>query len=299
MLRNLIICLLLFCLVLPLSASAASWTDALGRRLTLPARPQRIVSLVPSVTEILFALGLDERIVGVTRFCNFPEQALSKPQVGDYANPSLEAVTLQRPDLVIASADAASPVLLAQMERLGLPVYVVYPRGLQETIATIRTLGQVTGAARAGEQLAQRLADTLARVRATVAGRPRPRVLFCIMLRPLTVAGPDTLVGDLIDAAGGKNVVPAGANRYPTWGAEALLLADPDLIVVAPHSGSLDPAKLFSLWPELTAVKNKRIISITPDWVLRPGPRLVLGLTALAEDLHGIDLSAADPLEQP
>jgi iron complex transport system substrate-binding protein len=291
--------LLFCCLALPLSASAASWTDALGRKLELPARPQRIVSLVPSVTEILFALGLEQRIVGVTSFCSYPEQALGKPQVGDYANPSLEAVVLQQPDLVIAAADVAGPALLAQMERLGLPVYVVYPRGLQETIATIRTLGQLTGAARAGEHLAQQLTVTLARVRAAVAGRPRPRVIFCIMLRPLILAGPETLVGDLIDAAGGDNVVPAGANRYPTWGAEALLLADPELILVAPHPGSPDPVELFSLWPELRAVKNRQIFNITPDWVLRPGPRLAFGLRALAERIQGLDLSSSVRLKQP
>jgi iron complex transport system substrate-binding protein len=299
MLRNLTICLLLCCLALPLPAPAASWTDALGRRLELPARPQRIVSLVPSLTEILFALGLDQRIVGVTSFCSYPEQALGKPQVGDYANPSLEAVVLQQPDLVFAAADAASPALLAQMERLGLPVYVVYPRGLEETLAMIRAIGEVTGRSKEGEQLARRLADTLAGVRAAVAGRRRPRVLFCIMLRPLTLAGPDTLVGDLIAAAGGDNLVPAGANRYPTWGAEALLLADPELILVAPHPGSPDPVELFSLWPELRAVKNRQIFSITPDWVLRPGPRLALGLRVLAERIQGLDLSSSVRLEQP
>ena len=287
-----IICLLLFSLLVPLPLSAATWTDAMGRSVEVPETPQRIVSLVPSVTEILFALGLDERIAGVTSFCTYPEQALSKPQVGGYTNPSLEAVMLQQPDLVFISADSTSPALLSRMERLGLSVYVVYPRGIEETIEMIRAVGQVTGTARRGEQLARRLTDSVAQVRAAVAGRQRPRVLFCVMVRPLTVAGPETLVGDLIETAGGENVVPAGPGRYPTWGAEALLLADPDLIVVSPHPGTPNPTDLFSIWPELTAVKENRIVSVTPDWVHRPGPRLGLGLVALAEAMHGIDLSA-------
>jgi iron complex transport system substrate-binding protein len=263
----------------------------------VPDVPQRIVSLVPSVTETLFAMGLEERIVGVTNFCDFPAQARSKPQLGDYAAPSLEAVLLQHPDLVFISADSASPALLAKMERLGLTVYVVYPKGLKETIAMFRALGQVTGAPRAGEELARQLEDSLASIRALVADRPAPRVLFCVMVQPLTVAGPETLVGDLIKAAGGENIVPTGLNRYPTWSDEALLVADPELIVVSPHPGTPNPLDLFAGWTELSAVKNKRIISIHPDWVHRPGPRLPLGLTALAEALHGLKLTetAAEP----
>lgn len=290
---------LLFCLLLPLPLSAATRVDALGRRVELPEEPQRIVSLVPSVTEILFALGLEERIVGVTSFCTYPERARSKPQVGGYANPNLEAVTLQRPDLVFISADSASPALLSRMERLGLPVYVVYPRGIEATVAMIRAVGRVTGATQGGERLARQLTAAVARVRAAVAGRKRPRVLFCVMVRPLIVAGPETLVGDLIEVAGGVNVVPTGVSRYPTWGNEALLLADPDLIVVSPHPGTPNPANLFTAWPELKAVKTGRIVSIPPDWVHRPGPRLALGLTALAEAMHGIDLSVVSSPEQP
>ncbi len=295
-----ILCLsLFFCLLSPVAAPAATWTDAVGRRVVLPDEPQRIVSLVPAVTEILFALGLDERIVGVTRFCDWPAAARRKPKVGGYANPSLEAVLQRRPDLVFVSADAVGPALLARMERLGLTVYVVYPRGLDETLAMMRAVGRVTGRPAAGEQLAGELAAALARVRRVVAGRSRPRVLFCVMSRPLTVAGPDTLVGDLIAAAGGINVVPAGPSRYPTWGREALLLADPEVIVVSPHPGTPDPTGLFAAWPELTAVKTGRIVSVDPDWVHRPGPRLARGLVALAAAFHGIDPASLQVEDRP
>ena len=293
-----ITCLLFFCLLAPLPLSAASWVDAMDRPVELVKVPQRIVSLVPSVTEVLFALGLDERIVGVTSFCTYPEQALDKPQVGGYANPSLEAVTLQQPDLVFISADSSSPALLAKMERLNLPVYVVYPRGIKETIEMIRAVGQVTGSAEAADRLADQLSASLEQVRAMVAGRQRPRVLFCVMVQPLTVAGPETLVGDLIDAAGGKNVVPAGANRYPTWGSEALLLADPDLIVVSPHPGTPNPVDRFAAWPELKAVKENQIVTVTPDWVHRPGPRLSLGLKALAKAIQGVEFEDSTPQDK-
>ncbi len=298
MIRIKILCLLLVCLLLPLPCFAAVWVDAMGRQVELPMQPQRIVSLVPSVTEILFSLGLEDRIVGVTRYCTYPPSARNKPQVGGYANPNLEAIILQQPDLVFLSADTANPAVLARMEALQLSVYVVYPRGIKETIEMIRTIGQVTGATTAGERLAQKLAATVAQVKELVAGRPQPRVLFCVMIRPLTVAGPDTLVGDLIKTAGGKNIVAAGANRYPTWGTVALLLANPALIIVSPHPGTATPADYFSAWPELKAVKQKRIVSITPDWVQRPGPRLGLGLLSLAAAIHNIDLSDVIAQEQ-
>ncbi len=271
----------------------------MGRSVEIPVKPQRIVSLVPSVTEILFALDLGDRIVGVTRFCTYPEEAKSKPQVGDYSNPSLEAVLLQQPDLVIISADSASPALLSRMERLGLSVYVIYPRGIAETIATIRALGQVTGAALKGEQMARQLAATVEQVRTAVAGQKRPRVLFCVMVQPLTVAGPGTLVDDLITVAGGENVVPESPGRYPTWGAEALLLANPELIIVSPHPGTPNPADHFAAWPELSAVKKHRIVSVTPDWVHRPGPRLILGLASMLKAIHGINLETVSLPVQP
>jgi iron complex transport system substrate-binding protein len=271
---------------------AAVWTDAMQRHVVLPDEPQRIVSLVPSVTETLFALGLEERIVGVTNFCTYPERARNKPQVGDYSAPNLEAIVLQRPDLIIISADSATPARLSKMEGLGLSVYVIYPKGLDATLSMFRALGQITGKEVAANQLVQQLTDTLTELKKAVQGRKQPKILFCVMVQPLTVAGPETLAGDLIRAAGGENIVPAGSNRYPTWSYEALLLADPEIIIVSPHPGAPNPVDLFATWPELSAVRNKQVISVEPDWVLRPGPRLPLGLTALAEAFHGPGISA-------
>jgi len=285
--RRVISLALVFSLLMPLSLSAASWIDAIDRRVELPDLPQRIVSLVPSVTETLYAFGLEEKIVGVTSFCNYPDQAKSKPQVGDYSAPNLEAILLQQPDLVFLSADSATPARLAKMERLRLPVYVVYPKSLDETIKMFRQIGQVTGKPAAGERLAQELTEALDELQKKINGSRRPKVLFCVMAQPLTVAGPNTLVGDLIAAAGGSNVVTTGFNRYPMWNSEALLMSDPDIIIVSPHPGTPNPIELFATWAELSAVKNRRIISVNPDWVHRPGPRLPLGLDALGEAFHG------------
>ncbi|MEW6489554.1 MAG: cobalamin-binding protein [Thermodesulfobacteriota bacterium] len=267
-------------------AEAASWVDAVGRRVDVPNAPARIVSLVPSVTETLFALGLGERVVGVTEFCTYPPEAASRPRVGSYAAPSLEAVAALVPDLVFASADMTRPTAVSRLESLGIPVYVVYPRSVADTARMLRAIGAVTGAPEAGERLAAELEAAVMRVEAAVSGRARPRVLLCVMVQPLVVTGPGTLADDLITTAGGQNCVPPGPAAYPTWGPEAVLAADPDVILVSPHPGQPDPGAVFRRWPELRAVAQGRVRAVETDWVHRPGPRLARGLEAVARALH-------------
>lgn len=294
MVRLTLILLLSMFLAAPLSGGAAVWTDAMDRQVELPATPQRIVSLVPSVTEILFALGAGDRLVGATRYGTYPPAARALPRVGDYGDPNLEVVALLNPDLVLLAADAASPALLARIEALGIAAYVVYPKDIAETLATIRRLGRILARPEAGARVAAELESKLAAVRRTAAGRPRPSVLFCVMTEPLVVAGPGTLIDDLIRVAGGRNVVPAGAMRYPTWNLESLLAADPDLIVASVHPGQAEPAELAAAWPELTAARHRRIVTIEPDWVSRPGPRLALGAEALQKIFQDSVAAAGD-----
>ena len=297
--RRVLALLLLFGVWLPPAAGAATWTDALGRRVDVPVSPRRIVSLVPSVTAILFDLGLADRIVGVTRYSDYPPAARRKPHVGSYVAPSIEAIVAARPDLVIAGADVDSPVLVDRLSALHIPVYVVYPRTLDDTISMLARLGVVTGVPAAGARLSVSLKRTVARVEAAVAGRPPVRVLLCEMVHPLVVAGPRTLAEDLLRAAGGENVVPDGPVRYPTWGPEGVLAADPAVIVVAPHPGETDPGGYFRRWPELTAVKTGRVVTVEEDWLQFPGPRLACGLAALVKALHGIDLGVKEPACSP
>ena len=270
----------------PWTTFGASFQDALQREVVLPAPPQKIISLVPSVTEILFALGLQEQIIATTDACTFPEAAQHLPKVGSYSEPSLEAILLHRPDLVFASADQNRPTLVQQLERLGIPVYVVYPRNVLETLATIRQIGTVAGVAEAGERLASSIEARIAAVRKSVSTASPPLTLECVMLQPLTVAGPETFVDDLIRLAGGRNAVPPGPSRYPTWNSEALLSADPEMIVVSAYPGQPDPTRFFDRWPQLRAVRDERIIRIEADWIHRPGPRMILAIEALARALH-------------
>lgn len=268
-------------------AKGAQWTDAIGREVSAPDNPSRIVSLVPSVTETLFSFGLGDRIAGVTRFCNYPPEALTKPQVGGYADPSIEAIAALAPDLVFAAADMTSPALLGRLEAMGIPCYVVYPRSLERAIATVEEVGRVAGAPEAGERLAGEIRKAVEQVRAATAGMRPVTALVCVMVDPLVVAGPETLADDLLKVAGGRNVVPSGPSRYPTWGIEAVLAHDPEVIIVSVHPGLETPAERFLKWPELRAVRSGRVVVVEADWIHRPGPRLPLGLSAVARALHG------------
>ena len=282
--RYLLILFLFMLFTAPLSA--ATFTDAVGREVVLDEPPRRIISLVPSVTEILFALGTEEQLVAVTDACTYPEAATSLPHVGQYSDPSLEQILLHRPGLVFASADMNRPDQVKRLESLNIPVFVVYPSTVQETLETIRAIGQVTGHAAAAEALVDDFSRRLRHIEQQLEHRPRVSALVCVMLQPLVVAGPDTIVGDILRYAGAVNPVPAGNTNYPTWNMEALLRIDPEVIIVSAHPGQPAPAMVFDQWPQLRAVREQRIIETVADWIHRPGPRMILGIEALAQALH-------------
>lgn len=277
---------ILFILFFSCPASGIDFTDAVNRQVSIPHTPQRIVSLVPSVTEILFKLGLEQHIVAATDFCTFPKAALKLPKVGGYADPSLESILLHQPDLVIAAADMNRPALIRRLELMQIPVYVVHPQTVEATLATIANIGEITGAGEQGQQLADSIKLRIEKIQQQVSALKPKTTLECVMLQPLTVAGPDTFIADIIDIVGGLNVVPKGPSRYPTWNTEALLTVDPEFIIVSTYPGQPTPKHFFDHWPQLQAVRNQKIIEINADWIHRPGPRVILGIEALAKALH-------------
>lgn len=283
--KNFIVSILLTLLFSP-SVMGAEFTDAMDRQITLPHTPKQIISLVPSVTEILFKLDLGDRIVAVTDFCTYPEAALKLPKVGNYDDPSLESILIHKPDLIIAAADMNRPALVQRLEQLQIPVYVVYPQTVDEALKTIENIGQITGTEEKSTQLVTSIAAKIQRIQKKISTEKRPTTLECVLLQPLTVTGPDTFVADIISIAGGQNVVPKGPSRYPTWNTEALLTFDPETIIVSSYPGQPDPNDFFDRWPQLQAVKNQRVIQINADWIHRPGPRMILGITALANAFH-------------
>lgn len=260
-------------------------TDDLGRAVALAARPERIVSLAPSNTEILFALGAADRVVGVDAASDFPPEVAEKPDVGDYVAPDPERVVAVEPDLVLASGLHAETVVPA-LEALDLTVAVIDPPNLEATLASIERVGRMTGTPGAAE-VACRLRERVAVVEATVAGAPEPRVFF--ELSPdLYTAGPDSFVDDLIARAGGANVAADADQPWPQLSAEAVVAADPEVIILADHEAGVDAAAVAARpgWSLLAAVEAGRVVEIEPDLALRPGPRVVDGLEEIARALH-------------
>ena len=279
-----VVCMaVLFGLSAPLHAAyPMTVKDARGKSVTIKAKPVRIVSLTPSNTEILFAVGLNDRIVGVTRYCDYPAQAKKKAKVGDMTI-SAEAVAVLRPDLVLAHAKINDGVI-PRLERLGMTVFAIDPKSLDKVISDIRTVGKITARPRTADSVAKRMESDIAAVKSSRSGKRSRNVLVVIQANPLWCAGPKTFVDEMITIARGRNVAYDARPGFNTFSRELALKRNPDVVVV----GIKDDADLFlksPLWRHTNAVRHNRVHVIEGDFMVRAGPRLTIGLRRLAEKL--------------
>jgi len=282
------LCLLV--LALPSGPSnAAVYNDDIGRSVQIPSYPRRIVSLAPSITETLFALGLDREIVGVTDFCNYPEAALSKPKVGSFISLSAEKIVSLNPDLILATADGNRKESVEQLVRLGLPVYTVSPSNLNQTLRMISTIGRMTGREKEAHALVRKLQQRIRHVTTATEHLPRPKVFFQVGIDSLITVGRDTFLNELITLAGGVNISGEETVRYPRYSIERILTAAPDVVIVTSMKGegSFEQVKKnWSRWSSLPAVRTGRIYLMETDLVFRPSPRIVDGLEELTRLIH-------------
>jgi iron complex transport system substrate-binding protein len=270
------------------SAAAFPTRDMLGRDVALAAPPKRIVSLVPSVTEILYALNAESLLVGVTDFCDFPPEARRQPKVGGMVAPSLEAIVALRPDLVIATNEGTREDTFTQLSRVGVPVYLVAAHHVADATSLIRRLGELTGREGAAGSLVARLEQRIEAVKKAVLTRGRPRVLYVLWPEPLIVPGRDAIVTELIGLAGGRSLTADDADAWPRYSLEAAVAKSPEVILLANH-GAGTGAVSMEKWQRLAslpAVKAGRLISVNGDLMHRYGPRLVDGLEQLARAIH-------------
>ncbi len=251
--------------------------------------PTRIVSMTPALTEILFALGLGDRVVGVTRFCDYPPEAARLPKIGGYVNPSVEAILALRPDLVVVTPAAGNRDAALAIERAGVRLEVVRGETLQDTYRMITRTAEVCGVGPRGEELCRALRERVESASARVRSLPKVRTLFCLQLDPIVAAGPRTLPSELTELAGGENVVRSG--RYPQMGIETVLEDAPEVILQArmdvPDSSAARAARGFwERWPSIPAVRDHRLFVIDATTALRPGPRVADAIEMLARLLH-------------
>jgi iron complex transport system substrate-binding protein len=276
-------------LAVPETLPAAVYHDDIGRTVEIPAHPRRIISLAPSITETLFALGLDREIVGVTDFCNYPEAALSRPKVGSFISLSAERIVSLNPDLILATADGNRKESVDQLTRLGLPVYTVSPSNLDQTFRMIATIGRITGRDKEALALVHRLRQRVRHVTSVTEHLPRPKVFFQIGLDSLVTVGRDTFLNELITLAGGVNIAGEENIRYPRLSIERVLTAAPDIIIVTSMKGEGSFAQAKRNWmrrSSLPAVRRGQIYLMETDVVFRPSPRIVDGLEELARLIH-------------
>lgn len=275
------------------SPGPLSLTDGLGRQVALPAPAQRVVSLAPSNTEILFAIGAGEQVVGRDEFSDFPPEAANLPSVGggfgDFNN---EAIVELQPDLVLA-AELNPPELVAALEQLGLTVYYLpNPTSLEELYENMLTVATLTGRAAAAQQQIEALAARVVEIESRLAGASRrPKVFYELDSTdpnaPWT-AGPGSFIDTLIRLASGENVAGDLEGEYLQLSIEELVVRDPEIILLGDAAYGVTPESLAARagWEGLTAVKEGKILPFDDDLVSRPGPRLVEGLETLAKLIH-------------
>lgn len=289
--RSFFCAILLLFLVLTIPARRA--LERLSAPPAAPAAPERIVSLAPSVTETLYALGLGSKVAGVTQFCAYPPEAAAKPRVAGFSDINFEAVLRVRPDLIALPIDKTSA--RESLERLGLPVLTLDTRSLSGLLRSVETLGQATGHAREADDIRRKFASALKAARERAKGEPRPRVLFSVMhayeglgyITEINAIGRDGFYNELIEAAGGVNVYQ-GSLAFPRLSRESIIFLNPDVIIdVVPEAEDLEAVrKDWQSLSSVAAIRDGRLFLLAGSADTVPGPRSVRTLAKLSRAFH-------------
>lgn len=290
----------------PACAAGIELVDDTGRKLALAAPAQRIVSLAPHVTEMLFAAGAGERVVGAVDYSDYPEAAKRIARVGGYTRIDLEAVAAMRPDLVIGWQSGNREGDLNRLQALGIPVYLSEPRKLDDVARNLERLGRLAGTESTAQAAASAFRARRDHLAATYSGRDKVRVFYQIWDRPLMTVNDHHLIADVIRLCGGANVFGEVAHLTPTIGVEAVLAANPELIV-ASGMGEARPEWLdqWARWPQLEAARRDNLFFIAPELIQRHTPRILDGAERLcgqidtARKRRGAGAAALTPSAAP
>jgi iron complex transport system substrate-binding protein len=271
-----------------------SYTDDMGRGVVINEVPQRIVCFGPSITEIAFALGLGERVVGVDDFSDYPAAAQALPKVGSAWAPSIESLVALAPDLVLTLKHEQ---FNSELEARGIKYLVVDPKDIDGILADIKLVGAATDSIDEAKALVDSMEERIAKVQDKVAAAPEVSVFFIVdatdPMLPWT-AGPGSFIDALITMAGGVNIAHEAPVAWPQFSVEEVVSANPDIIIVQTMSGgvptiSVEDLQAHPIWGQIEAVKQGRVYLIDGDLVSRSGPRIVDGLEALAKIIHPED----------
>ena len=269
------------------SAIGKEVIDDAGRRIILPERVDRVVSLAPNLTEIVFAVGAGSSLVGDTSYCDFPAEAKSIEKVGDTLHPSLERIISLKPQLVLVSTASQLEGFTEQLKSHNISVFVTDPHDLEGVFRSITQIGDILGKSQAAAELVSSLRARSTAVETFVKPLARVRIFYQLSAEPLYTAGHDSFVTDLIKRAGADSVTADVPGAWPKYSAESALAAKPDAIIL-PTGGSMGEgnANVAEALRNSPAVQRGRVYKINDDHLVRPGPRAVDGLEEMAKALH-------------
>ncbi|MCX7719938.1 MAG: ABC transporter substrate-binding protein [Dictyoglomus thermophilum] len=258
--------------------------DDLGRTIAIKKYPERIISLAPSSTEILFAIGAGDKIVGVTDYCNYPKEALAKEKVGGFSNPNVEKIISLNPDLIVLYKSFPKEIFNQLEKNLPNTNFIVLdPKTYEDVMKDINLLGKALGKEDEARKVYNNMLKTWLEIqKKTISIRKSPKVLFLVWNDPFISVSPSTFLGDLLRKIKAINIVENKEPEYPVLSVEFIVAKNPDIIIIGEMSGiSINSILNHPLLKETNAVKNKRVYTINDDLVFRPGPRLADGLKEL------------------
>jgi iron complex transport system substrate-binding protein len=268
------------------SQHLVQYTDGIGRQVLLPRHPQRIISLAPNVTEIIYLLGAQDRLIGNTIQCTWPEDAKRKSKIGDLLNPNYEVILAARPDLVIASTAGNDRNAVMKLSGLGAPVYVAAPRTVERIFQSVEDIARITDCTERGLQLVAQMKERLEKIRLRIHGLPPVRAFFITWLDPLLAPGKNTFENDVLSLVGVISITADIPQYYPRYSLEQILVKDPDVILTVKQEGNPIPDfKKIAGWRDLRAVREGKVYILT-EYLQHPSPLFVDGVEELAQKLY-------------
>jgi iron complex transport system substrate-binding protein len=273
------------CLLRPAAASRIV-TDEAGRKVTVPDHPHRVICLVPSVTDAIFALGSGDDVVAVSDYTTYPPEALKKPSVGSLVKPSIETILSFHPDLVVGTQIPGSSETATQLEAVGIPVYLVDPHGLAGILQSVAHLGEALNRVPQAAALNASLSRRIEAVKARTAGKPAPRVLVPVWYDPIVTIGKHAFITEIIEAAGGRSVTDDLVPDWPQVSMEAVLTRAPDALLLV-RGGKVTMSALQNRpgWSSLRAVQEGKVYYVSSG-IEDPSPVAIDALEEMAREFH-------------
>jgi iron complex transport system substrate-binding protein len=261
-------------------------TDDAGNKLVLDKPADRIVSLAPGNTEIVYAVGAQDKLVGVTTYCDYPPAAKKKPKIGDFSTPNVEKIASVNPQVVLVTGGIQKG-MVESLNKLGIKVFVIDPKSFEALFKDMEAVGVMAGIKDVAARKVEAMRKQVSEIQAKAKDLPKTNVFFEIYKQPLMTAGTGTMIDLMINTAGGKNLGAAAGPQFPEFSEEQLLKDNPDVYVAVKGSQS-DPADISQRpgYSALKAVKDGRVYVVEDNPFVRSGPRLVQGLQQLAQILH-------------